>query len=247
MKILLGGLCGRMGREVAALCAVGVHGAILVGGVDKAAVGAEIVPCAACYDEAEAAGAECIIDFSHHTATTALLAFAVKHTLPLVLATTGHTAEEREQIRRAAEMIPLLQTANCSLGTVLMQKLVKEAVRALPEADVEIVETHHTAKADAPSGTALALADAVREVRPGASLLCGRTGRRGEKEIGIHSLRLGGAVGTHEVILGTSAQTLTIRHEAHSRALFAEGALAAAEFLIGRPAGLYGMADLLGS
>ncbi len=244
MRIMLGGLCGHMGREVAALCAEGVRGAVLVCGVDKAAVGAECVPCVTSYDSAEAMGAECIIDFSHHSATSALLGFAVGNALPLVLAATGHTDKEKEEIRRAAEKIPLLWAANCSLGTVLMLRLVREAVRALPEADVEIVEIHHTRKSDAPSGTALALAEAIRGLRPGASLLCGRTGRRGENEIGIHSLRIGGAVGTHEVILGTPAQTLTIRHEAHSRALFAEGALAAAEFLIGRPAGLYGMEDL---
>jgi len=244
MKILIGGLCGHMGREVAALCAEGVRGAVLVGGVDMAAVGAECVPCAVSYEAAEPMGAECIIDFSHRTATASLLRFAVKNALPLVLATTGHTEEEQAEIRRAAGKIPLLYASNCSLGMVLMLRLVREAVRAMPAADAEIVETHHARKTDAPSGTALSLAEVIRGERPGTSLLCGRTGRRGENEIGIHSLRVGGAVGTHEVILGTPAQTLTIRHEAHSRALFAEGALAAAEFLIGRPAGLYGMEDL---
>ncbi len=117
----------------------------------------------------------------------------------------------------------------------------------LPDAEIEIVEKHHDRKEDAPSGTALALADAVREVHTDATLHLGRAGmqKRTPNEIGIHAIRIGNVVGEHEVLIGTKNQTITLRHEAHSRALFAEGALSAAAFLIGKPAGLYGMKDLL--
>lgn len=247
MKILISGLCGRMGREVAALCEAGVRGATLVCGVDSAAVGAECVPCAASFETADPMDADCIIDFSHHSLTHDLLTFAKKHRLPLVLATTGHTQAETEEIKAAAAEIPLFWAANFSLGVALLIELAQKAVRTMPEAEIEIVEKHHSGKVDAPSGTALAIAEAIREVRPQATLLCGRSGqgKRPHDEIGIHAVRMGGIVGEHEVLLSTPSQTITLKHEAHSRALFAEGALAAAAYLIGRTAGLYNMKDLL--
>ena len=116
-------------------------------------------------------------------------------------------------------------------------------------AEIEIVEVHHDRKLDAPSGTALALAGAIRSVRPDSTLRTGRSGhgKREKNEIGIHSLRMGNIVGIHEVLLSTPTQTITLRHEAHDRALFAEGALTAADFLCGKPAGLYDLSSLLKS
>jgi 4-hydroxy-tetrahydrodipicolinate reductase len=134
-----------------------------------------------------------------------------------------------------------------SLGIALLVELAKTAAKAFPEADIEIVEKHHNRKLDAPSGTALLLARELQEVREDATLICGRSGqaKREKNEIGIHAVRMGNIVGEHEVIIGTDTQTVTLKHEAHSRALFAEGAIAAADFLIGKPAGLYDMKRMI--
>ncbi len=245
MKILVSGIGGHMGREVAVLCEKGYRNAALAGGVDPGAVGENIYPTFA--DVPENADIDCIVDFSIHTATPALLGFAVSRGIPCVVATTGHTPEELAAIRTAAETIPVFHSANMSLGVALLVELAKTAVRAMPDADIEIVETHHNRKLDAPSGTALMLANAITEVRTDAVKHCGRAGqvKREANEIGIHAVRYGNIVGIHEVIVGTATQTITLKHEAHSRALFAEGALAAAAFLTGRDAGLYDMNSLV--
>ena len=147
----------------------------------------------------------------------------------------------------AAEKIPLFFAANYSLGIALLIELAKKTAAAMPEAEIEIIEKHHDRKLDAPSGTALALAKAIQEVRPAAAINCGRSGqgKRTPDEIGIHAIRMGNIVGEHEVMIGTPNQTITLKHEAHDRALFAEGALAAAEFLCGKSAGLYDMQSLI--
>ena len=134
-----------------------------------------------------------------------------------------------------------------SLGVAVLADLARRAAAAFPAADIEIVEIHHNRKLDVPSGTALMLANAIREVRESATLLVGRheNGKRTAQEIGVHSIRLGDEVGTHEILISTGSETLTLKHQAHSRALFAEGALTAAAFLVGKPAGLYRMEDLL--
>jgi 4-hydroxy-tetrahydrodipicolinate reductase len=167
--------------------------------------------------------------------------------LPTVLCTTGHTPEEKAKIALAAEKIPLFFSANMSLGVALLVELAKQAAAAFPEAEIEIIEKHHDRKVDAPSGTALMLADALCEVRPEATVNCGRSGqgKRTREEIGIHAIRMGNIVGEHEVMIGTPNQTITLKHEAHSRALFAEGALAAAAFLVGQDAGMYDMNSLV--
>jgi len=187
------------------------------------------------------------VDFSHHSATEVLLAFVKAHHLPLVLATTGHTEEEKAAILAAATEVPLFFSANCSLGVALLIELAKKTAAAMPDAEIEIIEKHHDRKLDAPSGTALAIADAIREVRPEATVNCGRSGhgKRTPNEIGVHAIRMGNIVGEHEVMIGTNSQTITLKHEAHSRALFAEGALAAAAFLQGKPAGLYDMKSMI--
>jgi len=235
-----------MGREVAKLALAGCRGAELSAGADVNPGSDFSVPCAseignACTD------VDCIIDFSHHSCTADLLSFAVSHKLPLVLATTGQTPEERDAIAAAAHQIPLFFAANYSLGIALLLELAKKTAAAMPEAEIEIIEKHHDRKMDAPSGTALALATAIQEVRPAATVNCGRSGqgKRTPEEIGIHAIRMGNIVGEHEVIIGTPNQTITLKHEAHDRALFAEGALAAAEFLCGKPAGLYDMKNLV--
>ncbi len=256
MKLLISGLVGHMGAQVARLAMEGCRGATMEGtvGVDLNACGAEGMPCATSFAEADAnaatyAAVDCIVDFSHHSATEDLLSFAVKHGIPVVLATTGHTPEEREAIERAATKIPVFFAANFSLGVALLIDTARQVAAALPDAEIEIIEKHHDRKLDAPSGTALAIARALCEVRPEATIVEGRSGygKRTREEIGVHAIRMGNIVGEHEVIIGTPSQTITLKHEAHDRALFAEGALAAAAFLCeGKSAGLYGMTDLVG-
>lgn len=240
MRIIVSGASGFMGREVLALCTgdnVAVGRVDIVGGEG---VHTSLADCPA--------AADVLIDFSHHTGTLALLDEAVRRSLPAVIATTGHTEEEKAGILAAAKKIPVFFSANTSLGVALAARLVREAAAILPGAEVEIIETHHSRKLDAPSGTALMLAESIREARPELTPHTGREGhgKREPNEIGIHAVRIGNVVGRHEVIFSTGNETVTVTHEAHSRALFAQGALVAAEFIVGRPAGLYTMKEVLG-
>ena len=249
MNILLVGMYGHMGQQVVKLAKTGLRGANVLFGVDPGAEENDPI-CAKTFAQAEemnVAQIDCIVDFSHHSAAMELVNFAVKHEKPLIVATTGHTPEEAALIRSAGEKIPVFFSANMSLGIALLVELAKKAAAAMPDAEIEIIEKHHDRKLDAPSGTALMRCNAICEVRPEAYPVCGRSGqgRRTPEEIGIHAIRMGNIVGEHEVIIGTQNQTLTLRHDAHDRALFAEGAIAAAEFLKDKPAGLYSMADIV--
>lgn len=246
MRVLVSGLYGHMGREVAALLQKGAEGGELAAGVSLDIDGSFDVPCAESFAQAET-DVDCIIDFSHHSCTKDLLEFAVFHNLPVILATTGQTEEELQMIRDAAKHIPVFFAANYSLGVALLIDLAKKAAAVMNDAEIEIVEQHHNRKVDAPSGTALAIAHAIQEVRPDSDIVTGRSGygKRRPQDIGIHSVRMGNIVGIHEVIIGTANQSITLKHEAFSRALFAEGALKAAAFLMGKPAGSYDMNSLL--
>ena len=188
-----------------------------------------------------------MIDFSHHSLTGKLLDFAKAKKLPVVLATTGQTDEEKALIREAAKEIPIFLAANYSLGIATLTDLVKRTAALYPDAEIEIVEQHHDRKLDAPSGTALSLFNAVKEVRPDAVANCGRSGqgKRTQDEVGIHAVRMGNIVGVHEVMIGTQNERITLKHEAFSRGVFAEGSLKAAAFLVGKPAGIYDMKDLI--
>ncbi len=246
MKLLISGVGGRMGREVAKMALDGLRGAVPVAGVDVIPLDTREFRSYTSFDDVEEC-ADCIIDFSHHTATPALLDYAKSKNLPVVLATTGHDEAELAAIEEATKTIPVFHAANMSLGIALLVELAKMTVKTFPDADIEIIEKHHNRKLDAPSGTALLLANAVKEVRRDAAFVCGRAGqgKRQPNEVGLHAIRMGNIIGEHEVIVGTDTQTITLRHEAHSRALFAEGAIAAAEFLIGKPAGLYNMKSMI--
>ncbi|MDX9917773.1 MAG: 4-hydroxy-tetrahydrodipicolinate reductase [Gudongella sp.] len=234
MRILVHGSTGKMGQELIKLIESGYKGSKLGG-----AIGRNI-------DEFSGS-ADCIIDFSNHEATGKLVSFAVNNKLPLIIATTGHSAEELGEIKEASIQIPVFISANMSLGIALLIELAKRTVTMMPDAEIEIIEKHHDRKLDAPSGTALLLAEKIREVRPELYINPGRNGhvKRDKNEIGIHAVRLGNIVGEHEVIIGTNSQTISLKHEAHSRSLFAEGAVTAAEFLIKQNPGLYSMKDML--
>ena len=247
MNILLNGFSGFMGTEVVKLASAGYRGARVTVGVDPAAKDSEDVALFRILDDiTDTTGIDCIIDFSHHSCVCALLDFAKENSIPTVVCTTGHTEDELRAIRSAALEIPVFFSANMSLGVALLVDLAKRAALAMPEAEIEIIEKHHNRKLDAPSGTALMIANALTEVRPEAYTNLGRSGngKRAREEIGIHAIRMGNIVGEHEVIIGTQNQTITLKHEAHSRALFAEGALAAAEFLVGMKPGLYDMKSI---
>ncbi len=248
MNILLCGSLGYMGREVTILADKGYRGAKVIVGVDPNATGSESIPTYKKFsDIPDDIRVDCIVDFSHHSAINDILDYAKRMKTPVVVATTGHTENEISEINSAAEFIPVFHSGNMSLGIALLMELAKTTAAAMPEAEIEIIEKHHNRKLDAPSGTALMLAKAISEVRPAAYNNLGRSGqgKRTPDEIGIHAIRMGNIVGEHEVIIGTQNQTITLKHEAHSRALFAEGGLAAAEFLVGCPSGLYDMKSIV--
>ena len=191
--------------------------------------------------------ADMIIDFSHHTAIGAVLDYAEARKIPVVIGTTGHTEEEKARIAEAGKTIPVFHSGNMSVGVALLVQLAKQTAKAFPDAEIEIIETHHNQKLDVPSGTALMLADGIKSVRETATYNIGRpeNGKRTREEIGIHAIRLGNVVGIHEILVSTGTQTITLKHEAHDRMLFAEGAVTAAEYLAGQPAGLYNMETML--
>lgn len=238
MNIIVNGCTGAMGRVLTGLINAD-ESLSLAAGVSRS--------CPEYSALSEYQGpADCVIDFSNHSNTNELLSYCEERGLPVVIATTGQTEEEKAAISAAAEKIPVFYSGNMSLGIALLVELAKQTAKVFPDADIEIIERHHNRKIDAPSGTALMLADAIREVRPEATYNLGRpeNGKRTKQEIGIHAVRYGNEVGTHEVIVATNSQVITLKHEAENRALFAEGALSAAAFLINQAPGLYNMKDL---
>ena len=247
MKVIVNGSNGRMGREVIRMIQEGYVGVEVVAGVDINNSRAEKFPI---YENIEdfVGEADCIIDFSHHSVTKRLMDFAVSKKIPVVVSTTGQTEEEIEMINEAAKSVPVFRSANMSVGIALLVNLARTAAKAFPNADIEIIEKHHNRKLDVPSGTALMLADAVKDARPDCKYVIGRheNGKRNPKELGIHSLRLGNVIGEHEVIIATDTQVITLKHEAQSRSLFAEGAIVAAEFLAKcKENKIYDMNDML--
>ena len=192
--------------------------------------------------------ANVVIDFSHHTAVADVLDYTKSIGAAAVVGTTGHTPEEKAMISAAAEEMPVFYAGNVSLGIAVLCRLVKQAAAYFPDADIEIVEVHHTRKVDAPSGTAHMLFNAIKEVRPEAYENCGRSGegKRTKDEIGVHALRMGNVVGIHEVHINTGNQSLVLKHESGSRAMLADGAVAAARFMEGKEKGFYDMESILG-
>jgi len=243
MKVIVNGSGGHMGGILRRLVVEGSQGTELAAAVEAFAPAKDALPSL----DAFTGEADCIIDFSHPAGTRALVDYAAARKLPLVISTTGQGDAEMAMIREAAKEIPIFFSHNMAVAAVLVGQLCKSIAKAFPDADVEIIESHHNRKVDVPSGTALMIANAIKEVRQDAVFNIGRPdqGRRAKEEIGIHSLRMGNVVGTHEIIFETGSQSITVRHEAHDRALFAEGAIAAAAFLIQQKPGLYTMKDMV--
>lgn len=245
MRVLVNGITGHMGQIVYSLVKDGYTGSSFAGGVSPDVVVEKdnhFRSFGSCSVDSDV-----VVDFSFHAGVGDLLDYCIAHKLPVVVATTGHTPEEKELIEKASQSIPVFYSANMSIGVAVLAELAKKAAGAFPDADIEIVETHHNRKIDVPSGTALLLANSIKEARPSAVYNIGRpeNGKRTKEEIGIHSLRMGNYFGRHEIYISTGSETLTLVHEAHNRTLFAEGALKAAAFLVGKEPGLYNMKDLM--
>ena len=244
MKVIINGALGKMGVELTRIIGESDGKFEVAAGVDARSDGT-----IGTYPKLSdfSGDADIIIDFSHHAATKDLMEYAVKRNLPVIVSTTGHDEAELKMIDDASKSIPVFHSANMSLGVAMLSDFACCAATLMPDADVEIIETHHNQKLDAPSGTALMLAKDIKCVKEDAEFVCGRSGqhKREKQEIGIHAVRRGGIVGIHEIIFSNGTETITIKHEAHSRSLFADGALVAAEFLINKTPGLYNMNSLV--
>ena len=247
IKVILSGCGGRMGKAVAA--AVGNEVRIVAGvDISAASIDASDFPIYESITEFSDK-ADVIVDFSHHSALPSLLDYAKATKTPVVVATTGHTDEELALMREAAKSVAIFHSGNFSIGINLIINLAKQAARTLgADFDIEIIEKHHNKKLDAPSGTALMIANAVADEREESEYIYDRHSvrkAREPKEIGIHSVRGGSIVGEHEVIFAGANEIVSISHSAASREIFANGALRAAIYLAGKSAGLYSMTDLI--
>lgn len=249
IRVLLHGACGRMGHVIADL-AKSDERLTIVEGVDARGEAYADFPVrkdlSECTEEADV-----VIDFSNASAADHLLDYCAGKGLPVVLCTTGLSDAQISHVKEAAKKTAVLRSANMSIGINLLLKILKEAAPKLAAAgfDCEIVEMHHNNKLDAPSGTALALADAVNSSLDNTcDYVYDRTQRREKRpknEIGISSVRAGSIVGDHDVIFAGQDEVVTFTHRAYSRNIFAKGALTAAAYLAGKPAGLYDMQDVL--
>lgn len=246
MRILISGVYGKMGRTLFRVVE-NTDDLKAVCGVDRGTSSDKMpFPVYESFDAIKETP-DVIIDFSSPSTLAPLLAFAKTRNVPAVLCSTGYTASDTESIYEASKKIAVFYTANASLGIRALTDAVKKLAVQLRDFDVEIVEEHHSQKADAPGGTALSLANAIKTVRPETTTVFGRNGtseKRNKNEIGIHSLRGGNVVGVHTVHFLGENETITITHRATDKIIFAEGAITAARFLLGKTNGLYGMSDL---
>lgn len=243
MKILLSGALGNMGSEV--IKALKEDDKIICG-FDREEKN-QIFPI---YNDIKKIKekVDVIIDFSNPKATLEILKYAKNTNTPIVIATTGFNAEENKIIKQYSKELPIFKSANMSLDINLMADIIKKIAKVLTESDIEIVETHHNRKIDSPSGTAILLADAIKEVLEDKTYNMDRMSKREKRdknEIGFSSIRGGNIVGKHEVIFFGENESLTITHEAYSRKVFADGALKAAKYVKNKSNGLYNMKDIV--
>lgn len=248
-NVIMHGCNGKMGQTIAGLIAADEN-ITLVAGVDAFDEGKNDFPVFKSIQECDVQ-ADAIIDFSAAPAVDGLLAYCVEKQIPCVLCTTGLSEEQLKNVEEAAGKVAILKSANMSLGINMLLKLLKEATEILAPAgfDIEIVEKHHNLKVDAPSGTALALGDSINEVLDNEyEYVYDRSARREKrpkKEIGFSAVRGGTIVGDHDVIFAGADEVITFSHTAYSKAVFGKGAIQAAKFLKGKPAGLYNMSDVI--
>ncbi len=247
INILISGANGRMGRKVFESCSLNPN--------VKAVCGVDIVkncfdkdfPVYDTFDKVKEY-VDVVIDFSAPTNLDNILNFCSMKKIPAVLCATGYSSEQIEKVNEYSKNLPLFRSGNMSLGVNALIDLVKKATASLGNFDIEIIEKHHNQKVDAPSGTALMLADAVKSVDDEKYYTYGRNGivgKRDKNEIGIHAVRGGGIVGEHQVIFASNFETITLTHQATDRSVFADGAVKAAEFIVNMPVGLYNMSDVI--
>ncbi len=246
-RIILSGCCGKMGRNV--INSVNQRkDCEIVAGIDIVEDSNIGFPIFQNYNEVEVK-ADVIIDFSNPALLTSMLEYAVKSNTAVVLATTGLSDNQIKEVEDASKVIPVFFSYNMSLGVSLLCELSKTAAKILgDEFDVEIIEAHHNQKIDAPSGTAIMLANAVKEEMPDAYFEYDRHSKREKRhtnEIGIHSIRGGTIVGEHQVIFAGNDEIVTLSHSARSKAIFSQGAVNAAVFLSDKESGIYNMSDLV--
>ncbi len=249
IRIIMTGCNGKMGKNISEIVAAD-EDAKIVAGVDISEETRDYPVYKKIGDVKEEA--DVVIDFSTPKVLDEILSFAVEKQIPTVLCTTGYSAEQIEQINQTANKVALLRSANMSLGINTMIKVMETVAKTLADAgfDIEIVEKHHNQKLDAPSGTALALADAInRELDNDYAYKYDRSTlreKRPKKEIGISAVRGGTIVGEHEVIFAGTDEVIEFKHTAYSKAIFGKGAVQAAKFLKGKNAGLYSMKNVIG-
>jgi 4-hydroxy-tetrahydrodipicolinate reductase len=249
VRVIVHGCSGRMGQVLSATAAAAPDIEV-VAGIDlhepeEKAEYPVFESLSQCSEEAEV-----VIDFSSPKALPVLLQAAEKKNLALIIATTGHTEQDKALIAEKSKALPVFVSANMSLGVNLMSELAQKAASVLGESfDIEIIEKHHNQKKDSPSGTALLLADAIKEVfLNNKNYVFGRHGRaelRQKEDLGIHAVRAGTIVGEHQILFAGRDELVELRHSASSRQIFALGALQAARFMVGKPSGLYGMKEMI--
>lgn len=250
IRVIIHGCNGKMGQTIAGMIAEDEE-MELAAGIDVFDEGKNPFPVFQKIEECHVE-ADVLIDFSTAAAIDGLLSYCVKHSLPCVLCTTGLSPEQEREVERASLQIAILKSANMSLGINLLLKMLKEAAAVLAPAgfDMEIVEKHHNQKIDAPSGTALALGDAINEELNGEYTYIFDRSRtrekRDRKEIGFSAIRGGSIVGEHDVIFAGIDEVVTFSHTAYSKAVLGKGAVQAARFLAGKPAGMYQMSHVIG-
>lgn len=248
-KIIMHGCNGRMGQMITGIVAADAD-AEIVAGIDVSDHIQNTYPVFKTIAECDVE-ADVIIDFANAAAVDALLDYSATKNIPVVLCTTGLSEEQLQNMKDTSAKVAILKSANMSLGINTLLKILKDATNVFAKAgfDIEIVEKHHNQKLDAPSGTALALADSINEeLNNEYEYVYDRSTRREkrpQKEIGISAVRGGSIVGDHDVIFAGMDEVITFSHTAYSRAVFAKGAVSAAKFLAGKPAGMYDMSDVI--
>ena len=249
VRLIMHGCNGKMGQTISRIVKED-QGAEIVAGIDKFMGIANDYPVFESIEKCDVE-ADVIIDFSNAGAVDGLLEYAAEKQVPVVLCTTGLSEEQLGKVKATSEKVAILKSANMSLGVNMLLKLLQDATKILSPAgfDIEIVEKHHNLKVDAPSGTALAMADSMNEVLDNEyNYVYDRSQerkRREKKEIGILAVRGGTIVGEHEVIFAGEDEVIEFKHTAHSKAVFAKGAVEAGKFLKGQKPGMYDMKDVI--
>lgn len=247
VNVLISGALGKMGKKVFDACAINEKTTAVCGvdiKEDLSNASFPVYQSFACVNEI----VDVVVDFSSPSNLDNILEFCLKKNIPAVLCATGYSAEQVEKINQFSKKIAIFRSGNMSLGVNVLIDLVKKAASALGDFDVEIIEKHHNQKVDAPSGTALMLADAVKSVCDEKFYTYGRegiVGKRDKNEIGIHSVRGGGIVGEHDVIFASGFETVTLSHLATDRSVFADGAVKAVLYIKDKKSGLFNMNDVI--